>query len=346
MADSTSSEIEALDGGTRWKKCALQVNPYAYLQSYQEKNATTFTDEASYNAAMIAALKEAGIEVIGTADHWCTDTSEGLTIAARKEGLVVFPGFEATTKEGVHLLVLFDPGTNAADINRRIGECAIPADCRDSRPGKWDVTEMLELATTWHAVVVAPHVSTGGGLLDVLKGQAAISAWKHSGLHAVALSGGKQVLKTESILSNADPQYKREHPVAQLRAADLHDPASAAKSGSSCWIKMSSETADGLDVGFRSPQTRVSLTDPTDTNHPVLVGMAWDGGFLDGVRVKLNEAFNVLVGGRGSGKSTVIESLRYVFDLDPVGSTAKPGSTELGGGEGGLRTTKGYFALG
>ena len=39
--------------------------------------------------------------------------------------------------------------------------------------------------------------------------------------------------------------------------------------------------------------------------------------------MKLNESFNVLVGGRGSGKSTVIESLRYVFDIDPVGSTAK-----------------------
>ena len=182
---------------------------------------------------------------------------------------------------------------------------------------------MLELASTWHAAVIAPHVSTGGGLLDVLKGQAASSAWKHSGLHAVALSGGKQVQKVESILNNNDPQYKREHPVAQLRAADLHDPSGAAKSGTSCWVKMSNESVDGLDVAFRSPETRVSLTDPTDTNHPVLIGMAWDGGFLDGVQVKLNEAFNVLVGGRGSGKSTIIESLRYAFDLDPVGSTAK-----------------------
>jgi hypothetical protein len=323
MADSTPLAFDALPGGTRWRKCAFQVNPYAYLQANHTTSAATFPNEDSYNVALVAALKAAGVEMIGTADHWCTDTSDGLARVARQEGLVVFPGFEATTKEGVHLLILFDPGTSAADINRRIGECSIPADCRDARPGKWDVTEMLSLAQEWHTAVIAPHVSSGSGLLDVLQGQAATAAWRHNALHAVALSGGATSQKMNSILSNNDPAYRRDHLIAQLRAADLHDPTTASKSGTSCWVKMSSETVDGLDVAFRSPATRVSLSDPTATQHPVLVGMAWDGGFLDGVRVRLNEAFNVLVGGRGSGKSTVVESLRYVFAIDPVGSTAK-----------------------
>jgi hypothetical protein len=164
MVSPIATEINSLQSGTRWRKCAFQVNPFAYLQTFQEKNAAAFSDEESYNQAMVAALKANVIEAIGLADHWCTDTSESLAIAALEEGLIVFPGFEATTKEGVHLLILFDPGTKAADINRRIGECSIPADCRDSRPGKWDVTEMLELAATWHTAVIAPHVSTGGGL--------------------------------------------------------------------------------------------------------------------------------------------------------------------------------------
>ncbi len=323
MADSISSDIEALDPGARWRRCAFQVNPFSYVEGYQKNNAGAFTDEDSYNKAMVAALKAEGIEAIGMADHWCADSSDNLATLAMSEGIIVFPGFEATTKEGVHLLVLFDPGTSSDAISRRIGECGIAADCRDARPGKLDVTEMLERSAEWHAVVIAPHVWTEKGLLDVLKGQPAMTAWKHPGLHAVALSGGKQDPKVKSILANSDPSYKREHPVAQLRAADLHDPASVSKSGSSCWVKMSSPTVDGLDVAFRSPETRVSLDDPTETSHPVIVGMAWEGGFLDGARVRMNESFNVLVGGRGSGKSTIIESLRYVFDVDPVGSTAK-----------------------
>ena len=42
--------------------------------------------------------------------------------------------------------------------------------------------------------------------------------------------------------------------------------------------------------------------------------MTWQGGFLDGCRLPLNENLNVLVGGGGTGKSTVVESLRDVLE--------------------------------
>ena len=52
--------------------------------------------------------------------------------------------------------------------------------------------------------------------------------------------------------------------------------------------------------------------------------MAWETeGFPPGCRIHFNENLNVLIGGRGSGKSTVIESLRYVLGLEPVGDDAK-----------------------
>ena len=50
--------------------------------------------------------------------------------------------------------------------------------------------------------------------------------------------------------------------------------------------------------------------------------MAWEGGFLDGTRLHFNGNLNVLVGGRGTGKSTIIESLRYALGIDPIGEEA------------------------
>ncbi|MFO7905231.1 MAG: AAA family ATPase [Pirellulaceae bacterium] len=50
--------------------------------------------------------------------------------------------------------------------------------------------------------------------------------------------------------------------------------------------------------------------------------MAWQGGFLDGTAIHFNENLNVLVGGRGTGKSTIVESLRYVLGLEPIGEEA------------------------
>jgi DNA repair ATPase RecN len=323
MAKPTLPEICELDVGTRWWKCALQVNPFSYTQKFPKGGAAQFLDEETYNAAVVASLLRADVQVIGTADHWCIDSSTELEEAATKAGIVVFPGFEATSKDGVHLLLLFNPGTSAAEISRRIGECGIPVDCLESLPGKLDCREMLALVQEWHAVIVAPHVTTDGGLLNELNGQAAVAAWKDLGLHAVALSGGTLSQKNTAILRNTNAEYLREHPLALLCAADISDPADVTKRGASCWIKMSSLTIEGLDVAFRSPETRVSLDDPTGTHHTALLGMAWDGGFLDGVRMRFNESLNVLVGGRGSGKSTVIESLRYAFGLEPVGSNAK-----------------------
>jgi predicted ATPase len=51
--------------------------------------------------------------------------------------------------------------------------------------------------------------------------------------------------------------------------------------------------------------------------------MAWEGGFLRETGVHFNGNLNVLVGGRGTGKSTMIESLRYVLGLDALGDDAR-----------------------
>lgn len=232
-----TSEFDVLPEGAGWNRCALQVNPFTYLEA-SGQSAEEFGDETSYNAAIVAALVEAGIGVIAITDHWCVDSGTSLCAAAKSAGITVFPGFEATAKDGVHLLVLFDPATDTANINRNIGECGIPADCHESRPGSKDTIELLECAERWGAVTVAPHVTTGGGLLDKLSGQSAVQAWTDARLHAVASGGGTPSQGHAAILANKDAAYRRGNPVALLRAADISNPSDVAKTGSSCWIKL------------------------------------------------------------------------------------------------------------
>lgn len=312
---------ELLEGST-WHRCALQVNPFSYL-AVNNKESLEHPDEESYNKAIIAALQDASVSVIAITDHWCVDSSSELRAAAIEAGITVFPGFEATAKDGVHLLVLFDPSVTAASINRRIGECGIPEDCRESRPGNLDTIELLSAAQRWEAVVVAPHVTTGGGLFDKLSGQSAIRAWTDPLLHAVALGGVQPNQGQAGILANKTPDYKRDNPVAILNAADISKPGDVQKSGSTSWIKLSSLTITGLDLAFRTPETRVSRVDPSANVHARIVGVSWQGGFLDGVKIRFNESLNVLIGGRGSGKSTVLESIRYVLDIAPLAKLSK-----------------------
>ena len=45
-----------LPSGARFYRCALQVNPFAYLQRHSK--ATAFSDESAYNAAIVQACKD------------------------------------------------------------------------------------------------------------------------------------------------------------------------------------------------------------------------------------------------------------------------------------------------
>jgi hypothetical protein len=315
------SKFDDLTQGTEWRLCAFQVNPYSYTEVHHKT--PEYPDEPTYNKAMIASLVANNVSVIAITDHWCVNSSVTLRADAEFAGITVFSGFEATTKDGVHLLVLFDPSVSVDDINRRIGECGIPATCRESIPGRLDTVELLEAAEQWGAVTIAPHVTTGGGLLDKLSGQTAVEAWTHPRLHAVAAGGVAPGQAHRAILENKDSAYKRSNPIALLRAADISGPSDVEKAGSSCWVKLSSMTISGLDLAFRTPETRVAQADPTSFTHPRVVGISWQGGFLSDVDIRFNQSLNVLIGGRGSGKSTVIESLRYVLGILPLVQTLK-----------------------
>jgi hypothetical protein len=48
---------------------------------------------------------------------------------------------------------------------------------------------------------------------------------------------------------------------------------------------------------------------------PVIIRrMQVEGGFLDGLDLRFDPGLNVLIGGRGTGKSSTIELIRYCFD--------------------------------
>lgn len=318
-------EALKLPNGARFYRCALQVNPFAYL--LKNRKPTSLTGEASYNKALVDACKANDIEAIAITDHFCVESAIGLAKAASDAGIVVFPGFEARTKEGVHVLCLFDPGTEVAKLERIIGDCGVHGLDSGGEVAQHDVLELLGKTRLWDTVCVAVHVAAGGGLLTVLRGKPRAKAWLSDGLLAVSLAGpvGDEKQDIRAILENTDPEYHRSRPVAVINALDVNGPEDVARPGSSCWIKMSEPTLDGLKQAFLDPGSRVRLAfDPVPGEHTELVAAAWQTeGFLKDAAVHFNENLNVLVGGRGAGKSTVIESIRYALGLDPVGDEAK-----------------------
>jgi predicted ATPase len=314
-----------LPNGARFYRCALQVNPFPYLVRHNKQ--TTFTNEADYNAAIVTACKDQSIEVIAVTDHYRIKDSTGLVKAARDASIFAFKGFEAVTKDGVHFLCLFDPSKADSALERYIGECGVHDENVLSPTGDKDCHELLDAVKRWEAVCIAAHVAAdGGGLLKKLSGQTRIKVWQSPALLACALPGpaheGPESVR--QILLNKDPQHQRERAVAIINAQDVNAPEELKTPGASCFIKMSHVSVEALRQAFLDPISRVRLnSDAQAEPHAEFIGIAWEGGFLRDSAIHFNENLNVLVGGRGTGKSTTIESLRYVLGLEPLGDDAR-----------------------
>jgi DNA repair ATPase RecN len=313
-----------LPNGARFFKCALQVNPYGYL--VRHKKPTRFSEEAAYNQALIEACEAEGIEVLGVTDHYRIGESKQLIESATRAGIIVFPGFEAVTKDGVHFLCLFNPGSDIAAIERKIGDCGIHDSKQISPVGKYDAGELLEQCKDWEAICIAAHVASDGGLLRTLKGQARVNVWRDENLLACSLPGpvsdGPDDLRP--ILEGKNVEHKRKNPIAILNSQDVSQPEDFRKQGAACFIKMSEISVQGLRQALLDPESRIRLkSDLVPEQHTEFVAISWQGGFLDGVGLHFNENLNVLVGGRGAGKSTAVESVRYVLGVEPIGEDAR-----------------------
>jgi DNA repair ATPase RecN len=321
----------SLPNGARFYKCALQVNPFGYLLRNHKPLPTP--DEATYNSQLVARLKAENVEIVAVADHYRIGSSKGLMAAIADAGITVFAGFEAVTKDGVHFVCLLDPVTSSkvglaeacARAQAKINDCGIHTETEVSPIGKYDSAEFLSECRAWGAIAFAAHAADGGGMLRVLKGLPRAAVWTDENLLACSIASSISALPADvrPIVENQDSAHKRNRPLAVLNAQDVNSPSEVSSPGATCWIKMSGISLEGLRQAFLDPGSRIRLaTDLMPENHTEFVAVAWQGGFLDGQAIHFNENLNVLVGGRGSGKSTVVESVRYVLGKEPLGEDA------------------------
>ena len=319
-----------LPAGAQFRKCALQVNPHDYVEQFVGQP-TTLSEE-DYSAALIDKAVENDIQVLGITNHNHAGGVDAIRTAAQRKQVVVFPGFELSSTEGIHVLCLYNPSTSTRQLRQFLGEFGIRSPEPSSALCNKPLSELLACVCDQGGISIAAHITGDSGLLGTLTGQSRINAWKDANLHAVQIPGTVQDLPTNyrQIVQNKNPDYRRSQPaeanlaVAVVNAKDVNTPESVVQPRSSCWIKMSEVTIEGLRQAFLDPGSRIRLhDDPPPEEHSELVAIAWQGGFLDGVSFRFNSNLNALVGGRGAGKSTVIASLRYVLGLEPLGEDAR-----------------------
>ena len=78
------------------------------------------------------------------------------------------------------------------------------------------------------------------------------------------------------------------------------------------WVRVESRTFGELKAALALPH-RVTLTKPEAT-HARVIGLHVVGAFIEDVWLNLNQGLNALIGGKGSGKTALLECLRFVLN--------------------------------
>jgi energy-coupling factor transporter ATP-binding protein EcfA2 len=110
----------------------------------------------------------------------------------------------------------------------------------------------------------------------------------------------------------------RRRNIPVLLTLDAHSIEELARTDRHCYVKMTDVSFDGLRAALKMPHTRIRFSNDLQMPpSPALLGLSLtsskgDGFFQDAI-LSFSENLNCIIGPRGSGKSTLIDALRYVF---------------------------------
>ena len=293
-------------------KCALQVNPHAYSANYRGKNHGM--DASTYAEALRDVCLAEKIQVVGLADHGTVADAEIMRNVLVAAGIVVFPGFEVATTEKVHWVCLFPEDTSEQQLERYLGRLELTNPEDGARPSRLGGQQLLQCVDELGGFCFAAHATSDSGLLNGKFN----NLWADARLQAAQIPGKIDDLPQEykPIALNKNLNYKRDHPVALINAKDVAKPDDLRGPRAATFIKMTRPCFSSFLMAFKDPESRVRLSDDLQERfYSQIDSISIEGGYFDGLSAKMSGHLNAVIGGRGTGKSTLLECLRYAMDV-------------------------------
>lgn len=294
-------------------KCALQVNPYCYSQ-YRGEN---IVDESVYNEQILERCINCGIHIVGLANHGNVDSSESLRKKLEENKIVVFPGFEIMSAEKIHMVCLFSEEKTTSELNRYLGALGLGMVVTGNETSSKTCIQIAEEVERLGGFWYAAHITSDNGILKLGKMQ---DIWRSDKLIAAQIPDSKENVdpKYKNIFNNTDPQYKREKLPAFINACDIDKPDDLEKETATTLIKMTAPTFDNFVMAFRDSDSRIRLNSEIENGYQsCLKKISIFGGYLDGLEIEFSDNLVSIIGGRGTGKSTIINLIRYALDMTP-----------------------------
>ncbi len=244
--------------------------------------------------------------------------------------LIIFPGAEITVSDSsnrVHLLAVFDPSCDSQKVTGVLGACGITSGHGDEKHTATQELGFLGVVrkiTDANGIAIPAHIDRSKGLLN---GVTSLTPELEQSLKAVTAAEFCDLHKFD----NAEISLKKAvDRLAKVAGSDAHKPDDIGKYSS--WLKMSSPSIEGLRLALMDHEFCVNNQESNPNHKPdiflselMISSMRHCGRIKNQpLRLSLHPHFNAIIGGRGTGKSTVLESTRIVSRRDKDLETEAP----------------------
>jgi ABC-type lipoprotein export system ATPase subunit/predicted metal-dependent phosphoesterase TrpH len=264
----------------------------------------------------------AEIDCVAITDHnsgeWVDTLKHTLATmqASRPAGyreLYLFPGVEISASGNTHILAIFDITADTKKIQALLGAVGFPTDKFGTSDAVTDKSVEAVISEIHKAggIAIPAHVDQPSGLFKSQKGQTLKQILNVEGLLAlevISKSESKPDIYTQAKLNLAEVVGSDSHIAAQVGARYT-------------WVKMGEPSLDALRLALHDKEDGVIRYDETSdspnitANRYFIKSLRVENGYKAGngsvpLKPEFSPWLTSIIGGRGSGKSTILNYLR------------------------------------
>jgi hypothetical protein len=235
--------------------------------------------------------------------------------------LAIFPGVEITVADSssrVHLLAVFDLSCDSQMVISVLGACDIMSGFGDDQRTSTTTgfVETVQKVTAAKGIAIPAHIDGSQGLLE---GITSVTPELEKSLRSIFAAEFCDRHKFDQ----ADISLKRAvNRLAKVAGSDAHKPDEIGRHFS--WLKMSRPSIEGLRLALLDHEFCLKNQSANPNHLPdiflseLTIKSMNHCGHIAGKPfvTKLHPHFNSIIGGRGTGKSTALESIRIVSRRD------------------------------
>ncbi|MEQ8422164.1 MAG: hypothetical protein RIB64_19310 [Arenibacter algicola] len=342
-----------MNKGTRFYNCDFQVHSPRDI-NWSGVKPTSDEGRNEYAERFVLACRDKNVNAVAITDHHDLTFFTYIKYAAQNEvdatgtpvpdanKLVVFPGIELTlSNPPCQALLILDANFPEDQFTRILHKLALepnPTEEPSTKPTIPIPSDVIngipDLHTKLNTIdflkgkyIILPHISKGHrGLLrrdfyEHYKKMPCVSGYKDGSVP----DNDQGYL---NIINGKDRNYGFKS-VAVFQTSDNRKETFEDLGTSTTWVKWAIPTAEALRQASLAKESRMSINEPELPQIFINKISVTNSKFLGRIELELNQQYNAFIGGRGTGKSTILEYIRWGLCDQIIGSHNLENQSEI-----------------